>query len=224
MGQVVIFMFLIEKDSSLLMTVPAGIGCLIALWKCQRGAGFKFVRTDNSTNATWWNVLPLMFGYELRATRFHIKKTSEENKTQGGTKTKKATPQNLASLTFEMDRIATRTLGSVLLPIVIAYTFYLLIKEEHTGWYSWLITSASSAVYALGFVLMTPQLFLNYKLKSVAHLPWRVLVYKFLNTFIDDLFAFIIRVSVCCRSAPTCLPLSLTKFGNFCRRCRQWHD
>jgi len=46
---------------------------------------------------------------------------------------------------------------------------------------------------------MTPQLFLNYKLKSVAHLPWRVLVYKFINTFIDDLFAFIIRMPTMAR-------------------------
>jgi hypothetical protein len=41
---------------------------------------------------------------------------------------------------------------------------------------------------------MTPQLFINYKLKSVAHMPWRAMVYKFLNTFIDDLFAFIIKM------------------------------
>ncbi len=35
---------------------------------------------------------------------------------------------------------------------------------------------------------MTPQLFINYKLKSIAHLPWRMLTYKALNTFIDDLY------------------------------------
>lgn len=39
-----------------------------------------------------------------------------------------------------------------------------------------------------------PQLYLNYKLKSVAHLPWRQMTYKFLNTIIDDLFAFVIRM------------------------------
>ena len=43
---------------------------------------------------------------------------------------------------------------------------------------------------------MTPQLFINYKLKSVAHLPWRMLTYKALNTFIDDLFAFVIKMPV----------------------------
>lgn len=28
--------------------------------------------------------------------------------------------------------------------------------------------------------MMCPQLYLNYKLQSVAHLPWRMLTYKFL--------------------------------------------
>jgi hypothetical protein len=42
--------------------------------------------------------------------------------------------------------------------------------------------------------MMTPQIFINYKMKSVAHLPWRQLTYKFLNTIIDDLFAFIITM------------------------------
>ena len=42
--------------------------------------------------------------------------------------------------------------------------------------------------------MMTPQLFINYKLKSVSHLPWRMMTYKALNTFIDDLFAFVIQM------------------------------
>jgi hypothetical protein len=40
---------------------------------------------------------------------------------------------------------------------------------------------------------MLPQLFINHRLKSVSHLPWKFLIYKFINTFIDDLFAFIIK-------------------------------
>jgi hypothetical protein len=31
-------------------------------------------------------------------------------------------------------------------------------------------------VYAFGFVMMTPQLYINYKLKSVAHMPWKAMV------------------------------------------------
>jgi len=49
--------------------------------------------------------------------------------------------------------------------------------------------------------MMTPQLFINYKLKSVAHMPWKTLTYKALNTFIDDLFAFIIKMPLLHRLA-----------------------
>ncbi len=31
-------------------------------------------------------------------------------------------------------------------------------------------------------------------MKSVAHLPWKAFMYKAFNTFIDDLFAFIIKM------------------------------
>lgn len=55
---------------------------------------------------------------------------------------------------------------------------------------------------------MTPQLFINYKLKSVAHLPWRMMTYKFLNTFIDDIFAFVIKM-------PTMYRLGCFRDGEF---------
>lgn len=191
-GQVIILLFLIEKESSLLMIIPTAGGCLVALWKCQRGAGFCFkkVHSKNERKATWWNKIFRLAGFELRAMRLENAAEAKSTTTSG---------QNLTALTEETDRLATKTLGTVLLPLVLGYTMYSLFYEQHDGWYAWLITSASSAVYALGFVLMTPQLFLNYKLKSVAHLPWRVLVYKFLNTFIDDLFAFIIRMPTMAR-------------------------
>ncbi|KAK6057842.1 cleft lip and palate transmembrane protein 1 [Cooperia oncophora] len=62
----------------------------------------------------------------------------------------------------------------------------------HKSWYSWVLESLANGVYAFGFLFMLPQLFVNYKLKSVAHLPWRAFTYKAFNTFIDDVFAFII--------------------------------
>jgi len=77
---------------------------------------------------------------------------------------------------------------------VIGYSIYSLVYYEQKSWYSWFISSAASGVYGFGFLLMTPQLFINYKMKSTAHLPWRALSYKFVNTFIDDVFAFIIEM------------------------------
>lgn len=202
MSQVVILLYLIEMDSSLLMTVPTGVGMLIALWKCQRGAGFKFVKSSeiNSTKdgKAWFNKLFGVLGYELCATR--LRSAAASSLSEKASKASSDNKPDLAALTEEMDQLATRLLGKYfLLPLVVSYAIYSLVKEAHSGWYSWFITTASSFVYAIGFVLMTPQLFLNYKLKSVAHLPWRVLGYRFVNTFIDDLFAFIIRMPTMAR-------------------------
>jgi len=197
MSQVIILLYLIEMDSSLLMTVPTGIGMLIALWKCQRGAGFKLIKSTGSKHKSWYNKIFGVFGYELSATRLRAAASSSDKGESSNGDTNKP---DLAALTEEMDQLATNLLGKYfLIPLVVAYAIYSLVKELHAGWYSWFITTASSFVYAIGFVLMTPQLFLNYKLKSVAHLPWRVLGYKFVNTFIDDLFAFIIRMPTMAR-------------------------
>ena len=183
-GQTVILLYLIERESSLLMVGPSAVGCLIAFWKCRRASGLVFVKVDkDNLSPSWWNAIFRLVGFELRATRLETKKSSEDGKKESS---KKTNSQDLTALTLESDRIATKTLGVFMGPIVVGYIIYSLLKIEHSGWYSWMVTSASSAVYALGFVLMTPQLFLNWKLKSVAHLPWQVLIYKSLNTFIDD--------------------------------------
>ena len=56
------------------------------------------------------------------------------------------------------------------------------------SWYSWIIHSLVNGVYAFGFLFMLPQLFINYKLKSVAHLPWRAFMYKVCDTFFSMLY------------------------------------
>jgi len=199
--QTIILAYLIEMDSSLLMTVPQAMGIAIAMWKCYRGAGLKCVRRQGGEDErqSWVNRMISFTGYKIEATRLMHKTSASENTKKDSKSDNSETKLDLAALSDEMDRVATTTLGSLLLPFVAFYAVYTLIMDEYSGWYSWLITTSSSAVYALGFALMTPQLFLNYKLKSVAHLPWRVLCYKFLNTFIDDLFAFIIRMPTMAR-------------------------
>mmetsp|Transcript_14208 Transcript_14208/g.36784 ORF Transcript_14208/g.36784 Transcript_14208/m.36784 type:complete len:173 (-) Transcript_14208:57-575(-) len=71
----------------------------------------------------------------------------------------------------------------------------------HRSWWSWLVGAAAKCVYLFGFVGMTPQLFVNYKLKSVAHLPWRMLFYKAFNTFVDDAFAMLVSMPTAHRIA-----------------------
>jgi hypothetical protein len=92
------------------------------------------------------------------------------------------------------DEKATKCLFLFLLPCVLGYAIYSLLYHDHTGWYSFILSTLVGCIYTFGFVMMTPQLFINYKLKSVAHLPWKTFIYKALNTFIDDIFAFIIKM------------------------------
>ncbi|KXZ49948.1 hypothetical protein GPECTOR_18g106 [Gonium pectorale] len=96
--------------------------------------------------------------------------------------------------TKRYDAEAMKYLSYALYPLVIGYSIYALMYKTHKSWYSWVLSSLVGAVYMFGFILMCPQLYLNYKLKSVAHLPWRQMTYKFLNTIIDDLFAFVIKM------------------------------
>uniref|UniRef100_A0A4W6CMN8 CLPTM1 regulator of GABA type A receptor forward trafficking n=1 Tax=Lates calcarifer TaxID=8187 RepID=A0A4W6CMN8_LATCA len=92
------------------------------------------------------------------------------------------------------DDMAFKYLSWLLYPLFGCYAVYSLLYVEHKGWYSWVLSMLYGFLLTFGFITMTPQLFINYKMKSVAHLPWRMLTYKALNTFIDDLFAFVIKM------------------------------
>ncbi|KAL7495352.1 hypothetical protein ACHAWT_004507 [Skeletonema menzelii] len=105
------------------------------------------------------------------------------------------------SKTKEYDEIATSHLLFVTMPLVAGYGLYSLYFQKHKGWYSWILNTLVGFIYMFGFVMMTPQLFINYKLQSVAHLNWRTMTYKSINTFIDDLFAFVITMPIMHRLA-----------------------
>ncbi|OEH76358.1 cleft lip and palate transmembrane protein 1 protein [Cyclospora cayetanensis] len=62
---------------------------------------------------------------------------------------------------------------------LVGYAVYALLNNKYKSWYSYIISVLAGSVYTFGFVLMTPQLYINYKLKS-------------LNTFVDDVASFLI--------------------------------
>jgi uncharacterized protein with PQ loop repeat len=98
----------------------------------------------------------------------------------------------LEKATAQHDVDSMKYLSYVLYPLCAAGAVYSLLYTPHKSWYSWTIQSLVNGVYAFGFLFMLPQLYLNYKLKSVAHMNFKSFMYKAFNTFIDDLFAFII--------------------------------
>lgn len=155
---VVIFLFLMDERTSMLVLLPAGIGTFIEVWKVTKAFKLKL---------TWCGWLP----------RVEVGPSSaSERKTD------------------EFDSQAMRYLSYALYPLCAGGALYSLLYVSHKSWYSWVINSLVNGIYAFGFLFMLPQLFVNYKLKSVAHLPWRAFMYKAFNTFIDDIFAFIITM------------------------------
>ena len=103
--------------------------------------------------------------------------------------------------TKEYDEVAFKYLYMIAVPLLLAYAGYSLTYQTHKSWYSFVIATLVGSVYAYGFLMMVPSLYINYRLKSVAHMPARAMMYKFLNTFIDDLFAFTIKMPLLHRLA-----------------------
>lgn len=111
------------------------------------------------------------------------------------------------SSTRQYDSLAFKYLSWICFPLLLCFGVYSVYYNEHKGWYSFVLNMLYGYLLTFGFIMMTPQLFINYKLKSVAHLPWRMMTYKFLNTFIDDIFAFVIKM-------PTLYRLGCFRDGN----------
>ncbi|XP_040901050.1 cleft lip and palate transmembrane protein 1-like protein [Toxotes jaculatrix] len=89
--------------------------------------------------------------------------------------------------TVEYDTQASRYLSYLVYPLCISGAIFSLAYLRQKSYYSWLINSLVTGVYAFGFLSMAPQLFINHKLKSVSHLQGTVLMYRGVNTLISDL-------------------------------------
>ena len=131
--QLVIFLYLLENDTSFVVLISSGIGCAIEFWKITK---CMTVEVSYSKQG-----LPML--------SFKDKVGYQETNTK------------------RYDREASVYLSYVLFPLVIGYSVYTLIYESHKSWYSWVLNSLVGAVYTFGFILMCPQLYINYKLRAL---------------------------------------------------------
>lgn len=165
--QAVIFLYLIDnnENTSYMILFGQGMGMAIEAWKITKTVN---VRVRPGGPGSW---LPYTVTFEDK----HVLSDTEKK-------------------TEEYDAIAFKYLYMVAVPLLLAYAVYSLNYDTHKSWYSFIITTLVGSVYAYGFLMMVPALYINYRLQSVAHMPGRAMTYKFLNTFIDDLFAFTIKM------------------------------
>ncbi|EME48257.1 hypothetical protein DOTSEDRAFT_70009 [Dothistroma septosporum NZE10] len=177
--QLIIFLYLLDnnENTSWMILFGQGMGIAIEAWKITKAVNVRLRVPQPGTYSAKFG-LPYTVVFEDKH-----KLSETEEKTE------------------EYDKIAFRYMGIVAVPLLTAYAVYSLLYEDHKSWYSFVITTLVGSVYAYGFLMMVPALYINYRLKSVAHMPGRTMMYKFLNTFIDDLFAFTIKMPLLHRLA-----------------------
>jgi len=164
--QAVIFLYLVDQsaNTSWMILGTQGVGILIEFWKITTVVNVRIRPAPGS-------LIPYRISFEDK----HKLSVTEEK-------------------TKEYDEIAFKYMYIAGVPLLLAYAAYSLIYDTHKSWYSFVIATLVGSVYAYGFLMMVPSLYINYRLKSVAHMPGKAMMYKFLNTFIDDLFAFTIKM------------------------------
>ncbi|EPY43856.1 transmembrane CLPTM1 family protein [Angomonas deanei] len=168
------FLYLLESnEASWMILFPAFVGCLVQYWTFAKTVKVSRAASVDSSEAGGFSLCGLKISF----------------------------PAAYDSKTREYDDKAVKYLTLAMIPFLIGYSIYSALYGEHKGVYSYLIYTQAQFVYFFGFAMMTPQLFINYKLKTVSQLPWRSFVFKSLNTVIDDLFSFIVKMPMAHRIA-----------------------
>eukprot|EP01041_Mallomonas_annulata_P007827 gene7827-16006_t len=209
--QGVILLYLFDNDTSWMILISNCIGLVIELWKTAKALNIKILVSWNNSTGLLSFLRILSQSGDIDIDRNHDNDNDNDSSNSGnqqlslssGTRPGGDEHQHQhdnqdelvdLSLTRKYDSEATSHLLMACTPLVLGFAIYSLLHRAHKSFYSWILGSLVGFVYTFGFVLMTPQLYINFKLKSVAHMPWKAMVYKALNTFIDDLFAFVIKM------------------------------
>jgi hypothetical protein len=134
-----------------MISISHCIGLFIEVWKINKVISIGLDRSKSS----FYGLIPFSIVVTNKSPRTKLQKESDD-----------------------YDSLAFKYLGIACFPLLVGYSIYSLYFEEHKSWYSWIVGTAVGFVYTFGFISMTPQLFINYKMKSVAHMPWKAFMYK----------------------------------------------
>ncbi|CDZ97998.1 Transmembrane protein [Phaffia rhodozyma] len=174
--QLVTLLYLYDnsQETSWMILLSQGMGLFVEAWKITKIVDIKLVPRSAESQS----ILPYRLAFEDKKVL-----SEDERKTQ------------------EYDALAFRLVSYGAIPVLMAYTGYSLFYSKHRSWYSFTINTLAQAIYMFGFVQLVPQLIINYKLKSVAHMPMKAMVYKTLSTVVDDFFSFVIKMPLLHRLA-----------------------
>ena len=139
--QTVIFLYLLDNSegTSWMILAGQGFGIILEAGKITKTVN---VRVRRPRPGSWLSFLP-----------YHVVFEDKHQLSETEKKTK------------EYDEIAFKYLYIVAVPLLIGYAIYSLIYESHKSWYSYIIETLVGSVYAYGFLMMVPSLYINYRLK-----------------------------------------------------------
>lgn len=149
--QTVIFLYLLDNSEGTSWMILGGqaFGIVLEAWKITKTVDIRLRRPRPGSA---FSFLPYVVVFEDKH-----KLSETEQKTK------------------EYDEIAFRYLYILAVPLLAAYAVYSLMYEDHKSWYSFVIETLVGSVYAYGFLMMVPSLYINYRLKVRMALtlgPW----------------------------------------------------
>jgi hypothetical protein len=128
--QTIILLYLFDQpETSTVILVSGSIGLAIEAWKLARAAALAL---------EWGPAAPVG-----AAVLGRLAPCLPQPRVAAGT--------DYTATTNEHDRLAFRYLGRVLAPLFLCYTLYSLAYKEHTGWYSFVISTLAGGVYTFGW-------------------------------------------------------------------------
>jgi hypothetical protein len=139
--QLVVFLYLIDNSegTSWMILASQGFSIVLEAWKVTKTVDVRFRPPPRNS---FFSFLPFVIVFEDKH------KLSETEK-----KTK------------EYDEIAFKYLYILAVPLLAAYAAYSLMYQEHKSWYSFILETLVGSVYAYGFLMMIPSLYINYRLQ-----------------------------------------------------------
>jgi len=149
--QAVILLYLFDNDTSMVVLGSAVMGLGVECWKLTQAMDVSIERGGGAPAAAGAPLATRLAAgvAALLPVRLVLKDKASYSESD----------------TDRFDKEATKYMGIALVPCVLGYSLYSLKTQTHRSFYSWAVASLVGAVYAFGFVLMCPQLWINYRLK-----------------------------------------------------------
>lgn len=177
-GALIRAMYLYDRrgETNMVIIFCAAVGGVVELWKLSKVLNFKQLM-DPFTN--------LIKGTKNRRRKQKREKRKDQLAKKGQISTREIVQQ-------EVDQLTAWCMLHICGPLLAAYAVYSLVYRDHESYLSWFLHISLVAFYVLEFVQMWPQLLINHRLKTVEMLPLTAFMYRFLLTFIDDLYALVV--------------------------------